>query len=396
MLANKAFQRGDNFTGGAAMAEIGATLVTMVGKMIGSAAGPLSLAGPVGGLLGALFSVVSLVLGVLGQKQTSIVDDIEKIMRTINAEDKDGKLNASFKNLKDFERELLWSITLREGELSENSEQNNRPGRALPVDIVRQINLIDGPMKQAIGEVESWLLERKNQELEAWPAILERHCSMYLYLIRVLLLYAAAKRGNEIKQVTLVDIPTLGQREAEFLKAVLPAARNRGIFWHTGTVADKDTIGRTVFERAHLYTRDVGVSARGAAWKSLGGEIMALMPSSALAPQLCDASARSGYRPAPHPTAAGAREPTEHEPLPPRGRPRAACHREPPGRSGVTGGSGSTAMSRPPLEVADVVRQHGAAFLQRYGPTLSGEQHRALRAIAVCRTATLRGPYHPV
>src|SRR5256885_1440294 len=48
-------------------------------------------------------------------------------------------------------------------------------------------------------------------------------------------------------------------------------------------------------------------------------------------------------------------------------------------------------MSRPPLEVAEVVRQHGAAFLAHYGPTLSGEQHRALRAIAVCRTAALGG-----
>src|SRR3989442_12531572 len=48
-------------------------------------------------------------------------------------------------------------------------------------------------------------------------------------------------------------------------------------------------------------------------------------------------------------------------------------------------------MSRPPLEVADVVRQYGDAFLERYGPTLSGAQHRALRAIAVCRTAALGG-----
>jgi hypothetical protein len=38
-----------------------------------------------------------------------------------------------------------------------------------------------------------------------------------------------------------------------------------------------------------------------------------------------------------------------------------------------------------------VVRQHGAAFLTRYGHTLSGTQHRALRAIAVCRTAALGG-----
>jgi hypothetical protein len=48
-------------------------------------------------------------------------------------------------------------------------------------------------------------------------------------------------------------------------------------------------------------------------------------------------------------------------------------------------------MRRPRLEVADVVRQHGATFLARYGATLSGEQHRALRAIAMCRTAALGG-----
>jgi len=52
-------------------------------------------------------------------------------------------------------------------------------------------------------------------------------------------------------------------------------------------------------------------------------------------------------------------------------------------------------MSRPPLEVADGVRQHGDAFLARYGPTLSGAQHRALRAIAVCRTAALGGHITP-
>jgi len=48
-------------------------------------------------------------------------------------------------------------------------------------------------------------------------------------------------------------------------------------------------------------------------------------------------------------------------------------------------------MRRPLLEVADVVRQHGAAFLARSGPTLSGEPQRALRAIALGRTAALGG-----
>ena len=48
-------------------------------------------------------------------------------------------------------------------------------------------------------------------------------------------------------------------------------------------------------------------------------------------------------------------------------------------------------MTRPPLEVADVVQQYGAASRARYGSTFSLEQHRALRAIAVCRTAALGG-----
>ena len=48
-------------------------------------------------------------------------------------------------------------------------------------------------------------------------------------------------------------------------------------------------------------------------------------------------------------------------------------------------------MRPPRLEVAEVVRQHGDAFLARSGAILSGAQHRALRAIALCRTAALGG-----
>ena len=48
-------------------------------------------------------------------------------------------------------------------------------------------------------------------------------------------------------------------------------------------------------------------------------------------------------------------------------------------------------MNRPRLEVADVFRRHGDAFLERYGGTLSSVQRRALRDIAACRTAALGG-----
>jgi hypothetical protein len=48
-------------------------------------------------------------------------------------------------------------------------------------------------------------------------------------------------------------------------------------------------------------------------------------------------------------------------------------------------------MTRHRLEVADVFRDHGDAFLDRYSDTLWPEQRRALRDIAACRTAALGG-----
>src|SRR3954451_20647510 len=48
-------------------------------------------------------------------------------------------------------------------------------------------------------------------------------------------------------------------------------------------------------------------------------------------------------------------------------------------------------MTPPRLEVAEIVRRHGDAFLDRYGDTLRPEQRRALGDIAACRTAALGG-----
>jgi hypothetical protein len=48
-------------------------------------------------------------------------------------------------------------------------------------------------------------------------------------------------------------------------------------------------------------------------------------------------------------------------------------------------------MTRPRLEVADVFRQHGDPFLERFGDGLCYQQRRALHDITVCRTAELGG-----
>ena len=46
-------------------------------------------------------------------------------------------------------------------------------------------------------------------------------------------------------------------------------------------------------------------------------------------------------------------------------------------------------MSRPALEVADVIRRHGREFLKRYG--VSSAQRCVLKSLVACRTATLGG-----
>src|SRR5437764_10068233 len=53
--------------------------------------------------------------------------------------------------------------------------------------------------------------------------------------------------------------------------------------------------------------------------------------------------------------------------------------------------SNDVMAARPPLEVADVIRSHGAAFLNKYGKHLSATQKKALRDLAQCRTAALGG-----
>jgi hypothetical protein len=46
---------------------------------------------------------------------------------------------------------------------------------------------------------------------------------------------------------------------------------------------------------------------------------------------------------------------------------------------------------RPALEVADIIRAHGADFLTAHGAALTGAQRRVLADLARCRTAALGG-----
>ena len=48
-------------------------------------------------------------------------------------------------------------------------------------------------------------------------------------------------------------------------------------------------------------------------------------------------------------------------------------------------------MSRPPFELAEIIREYGGALLDRYGARLTPEQRRVLHDLPCCRTAELGG-----
>ena len=52
-------------------------------------------------------------------------------------------------------------------------------------------------------------------------------------------------------------------------------------------------------------------------------------------------------------------------------------------------------MTRPRLEVAEVIRSCRDAFLEQYGAGLTPEQRRALDDLTACRTAALRSTRSP-
>src|SRR5262249_60690926 len=64
------------------------------------------------------------------------------------------------------------------------------------------------------------------------------------------------------------------------------------------------------------------------------------------------------------------------------------------GRRNRGGGRGmltTVGPERPAVETGEVIREHGKAFLAKYGALLTVAQRQALRDLAACRTAALGG-----
>src|SRR3954469_6705139 len=110
-----------------------------------------------------------------------------------------------------------------------------------------------------------------------------------------------------------------------------------------------------------------------------------------VAAQLRHSLARVRHRPPHHPGPARAPQLQHHRPLPPYHHGGPEIDPQPVRRARRPSRKRGPAMTRPRLEVAEVIRSCRDAFLQRYGASLTPEQRRALDDLAACRTAALGG-----
>src|SRR4051794_941065 len=170
--------------------------------------------------------------------------------------------------------------------------------------------------------------------------------------------------------------------------ALAPAARAAARL-----LEDRAAIGRVAVSRpgnrpAHQHPRSPARLPDGAG----GGRDRQARDPAYPAAQLRHPSARGRHGPVHDPAAARPPQPVDHGALPACRHQHGLRRRQsarPPGLAPAAGLN--PGVARTELEVADIIRHHGAAYRQSHAGTLNRAQLRVLRALEICRTATLGG-----
>ena len=238
-----AFQSGDKFGGSAAVMDICAGAASMLGSL--SAAG-----GPPGALIGAVFSIVSMILKMFVPAQTSLTEKLEQMYRTIAAEQQLQNLAVASAAIRSFVTAVStdgtkWTLKDYDGALA--------------------LNKIEGNTINSIRFAANWLEETKNRDLDLWPVILASQCQTYILFktSQTLALFQLnedeKKKNQEIlkfnAQYSGNDIDQLN-----FLKRIAHVTQQRGRIWHLGTDSG--------VEEGNLYVSD----SISDGWKKVGGE----------------------------------------------------------------------------------------------------------------------------
>ena len=285
LAAISAFEKGDVITGTSAVMDICSSMATLIGGI--SVAG-----GPPGMLIGAIFGMVAQILSFFGPKGESLKETLEKLLRQLNAEQKQQDIDALHKDITNYAKSLrIASATLAK----------SQDGVAVEAGVVTQIIQDFNPLRDLrdLWKVGEWLNLPANQPLDGWPIVLCALCHAFDDLIisqTMLLAYAnnekmrawyeaaekiqgkdasdkakAALEGlRTLVKARLIEYSVVNEALAADLKKIMPAARDRGVFWlRTDTsfnpyICAGDNVRKTLTPLVNFFQRTAVATSKGA------------------------------------------------------------------------------------------------------------------------------------
>jgi len=305
LTAASAFQKGDYINGSAAIMDICAAGVQMLGSLSAGA-------GPYGAVFGAVFTIIGQLLTFFGPKQPSLKDQIVEAMRGLNAEVALQHTEANYDEVEEYATTIyrMRPVLLNHLKVPLAGDAiDNMDAAALETYLDGyQTNLV-GDLTQITGAFDkvsnlydkwttkAWLKESKNQGHEKWPEILGIFCRTYAdsmaanaalaslahmplldkRMVEASVLNPRYKENNGFKEIhnlviklkakahALPDLWNDGNKQMlDFLIEIKPVARHRGLYVFLGFDQNLyGATGRSSLEAADWTKLQSGYEGRG-------------------------------------------------------------------------------------------------------------------------------------
>ena len=139
----------DAIAGSAAIMDICSNLASALG-------GLSTVGGPPGALLGALFSMISMILKFFAPEPPSLISQIEQLLRDLGAEEKNSEIDGAGDAVK------VYAVAC--DEFMKPTTDGGVQDPDLLATELEKFNLVEGPTITTIRTVRNWLLKEGNQE----------------------------------------------------------------------------------------------------------------------------------------------------------------------------------------------------------------------------------------
>jgi hypothetical protein len=214
LSAKAAFERGDQIGGSAAIMDICSALAPALGV--------LAALGPEGAAIGALFSVIGMLLAAFGEKQPSVADQIIDQLKIFDTKNQLIKLDAIQTSLKSRNKHLQ-GVYLNVAEAMKIEVNTKRRVtvfetimKAAKFELLTQ-SFADTISAFADWEVRGWLKEETKQHFPQWPQVLAIWCRSYCDLIASNTMFNCS-----------IDLPTVETKAAYFQQKDIPLFDDKG------------------------------------------------------------------------------------------------------------------------------------------------------------------------